>query len=176
MLRLSVPCRTAGVAPEASANMNDRAQRSPAISSPGYDEFVHRYGLEILKEPGDLQIVDGDLAMTKDLDLMMGDKSYNALFRLAEHWRHNCALVAFLMNLLDLMVERHREANARLVDASEKDEQRKFKTEQFFFLVAGLPRGVAQALRRGRHLHLRSNYLFGLRRHASKQRFDQVQE
>ena len=35
------------------------------MASPGYDEFVNRYGLEILKEPGDLQIVDGDLARLK---------------------------------------------------------------------------------------------------------------
>lgn len=102
------------------------------MASSGYDEFVDRYGLAILKEPGDLQIVDGDLALTRDLDLMMGDKSYNALFRLAEHWRHNSAHVAFLMGLLDLMISRHREAMDRLDEASEKDARQKQETGQFF--------------------------------------------
>jgi hypothetical protein len=112
--------------------MNDRAQRSPATASPGYDEFVDRYGLEILKQPGDLQIVDGDLALTKDLDLMMGDNSYNALFRLAEYWRHNAAHIALLMDLLGLMIDRHDDANRRLENAMETDAQRKRETGQFF--------------------------------------------
>lgn len=105
---------------------------TPAIASPGYDEFINRYGLEILKEPGDLQILDGDLALTKDLDLMLGDKCYNALFRLAEHWRHNSAHIAFLIDLLDLMIARHHEAHTRLEDASKKDAQRKHETREFF--------------------------------------------
>ena len=112
--------------------MNDRTHRSPAIASPGYDEFVDRYGLALLKEPGDLQIVDGDLALTKDLDLMIGDRSYNALFRLAEHWRHNSAHIAFLIDLLHLMVARHREADSRLEGASQRHAQQKIETGQFF--------------------------------------------
>lgn len=97
---------------------------SPPIASPGYEDFVDQYGLEMLKVPGDLQIVDGDLAMTKDLDLMVGDKSYNALFRLAEHWRHNFAHVTFLVSLLDLMIARRRDVAERLNEAGRLEAER----------------------------------------------------
>jgi hypothetical protein len=104
----------------------------PPIASPGYNDFVNQYGLELLKEPGDLQIVDGRLAMTKDLDLMLGDKSYNALFRLAEHWRHNFAHVAALVNLFELMIARRREAAERLDEASSLEAGRRNHVRELF--------------------------------------------
>jgi len=85
--------------------MNDRSHDPSVLISQSYDVFVERYGLHMLKEGGDLQIVNGDLALTKDRDLMLGDKSYNALFRLAEHWRHNAPHVSVLMSLLDQAAE-----------------------------------------------------------------------
>lgn len=63
---------------------------------------------------------------------MLGDKYYNALFRLAEHWRHHSAHILFLIDLLDLMIARHQEANSRLEYASEKDVQRKQEARQFY--------------------------------------------
>lgn len=105
--------------------MNERAPFPPAAASPPYDAFVERYGLHMLKEGGDLQIVDGDLALTKDRDLMLGDKSYNALFRLAEHWRHSAPHVAVLMDLLDQMAGNLCEAQRRLDDAAVAETQRK---------------------------------------------------
>jgi hypothetical protein len=79
----------------------------------------------MLKEGGDLQIVEGDLALTKDCDLMLGDKSYNALFRLAEHWRHNAPHIAVLMDLLGQMAENYCETQRRLNDAAAAETQRK---------------------------------------------------
>jgi hypothetical protein len=97
----------------------------PVLVSPSYDVFIERYGLHMLKERGDLQIVDGDLALTKDFDLMLGDKSYNALFRLAEHWRHNAPHVSVLMTLLDQAAECYTLSQRRLDDAAAAETQRK---------------------------------------------------
>ena len=38
---------------------------------PAYDDIVERYGLNILKTPGDLVVKDGDIAVTKTGDLML---------------------------------------------------------------------------------------------------------
>jgi hypothetical protein len=43
----------------------------------------------------------------------------NALFRLAEHWRHNAARIAFLMDMLDLIIDSHCDANRRLESSIE---------------------------------------------------------
>lgn len=111
-----------------SSPMNHRSPIMPALASPPFDEFVELYELHMLKEGGDLQIVNGDLALTKDCDFMLGDKSYNALFRLAEHWRHNAPHVAVLMQLLDQMTENYREGQRRLDDAATAETMRKLET------------------------------------------------
>jgi hypothetical protein len=54
---------------------------------PKYDDVIATYGLTILERPGDLQIENGDIALTKDNDLKLGDTAYNALFRLVQRWR-----------------------------------------------------------------------------------------
>jgi hypothetical protein len=88
--------------------------QTPDIACPTYNEFAHLYGGEILREPGDLQIIDGDLAMTADLDFMMGDKPYDAMRRLLDDWRFKAPHVKFLYFLSKLMIDREREAGERL--------------------------------------------------------------
>lgn len=96
----------------------------PGIASRPYDEFIQRYGLTMLEEPGDLQIVDGDLAMTRDFDLKLGDIAYDAIYRLAEHWRHNETHVDYLFRLMALMIDRYDEAENRLNEASNIEDKR----------------------------------------------------
>lgn len=92
----------------------------PDTACPTYMEFSERYGGEILKEPGDLQLVDGDLAMTRDLDFMLGDKAYDAMRRLLDDWRHKAPHIQLLFVLAQLMVKREQEAGERL-DVAEKE-------------------------------------------------------
>ena len=76
---------------------------SPGFTPPTYEQVVETYGLEILKAPGDWSIANGDLAMTKDGDIQVGDAVYNALFRLVEAWRLNALHLRFLFNLVASM-------------------------------------------------------------------------
>src|ERR1700738_4976916 len=55
----------------------------------GYLETLNRFGLDELKSGGDLQVENGDKAITADGDLKMGNDRFNALFRLVERWRVN---------------------------------------------------------------------------------------
>ena len=55
---------------------------------PGYFETLTRFGLQELKE-GDLQVHDGNWAVTPDGDCQFGTTRVNALFRLVERWRVN---------------------------------------------------------------------------------------
>jgi hypothetical protein len=70
---------------------------------PSYDHVVKTYGLEILMVPGDLSIENGDLAITKDGDLKMGDTIYNGLFRLVQAWRYNAPHLRFLFEMMSSM-------------------------------------------------------------------------
>ena len=54
---------------------------------PEYDALVEKHGLSILMEPGDFSLVNGDLRLTKDGDLQLGDGTYSAMFRLVQAWR-----------------------------------------------------------------------------------------
>jgi hypothetical protein len=54
-----------------------------------YLETLDRFGLHELKSGGDLQIENGDLVLTRDGDLKLGDDRFNALFRLVQRWRLN---------------------------------------------------------------------------------------
>src|ERR1700687_144566 len=76
---------------------------SPGWTPPSYDHVVNTYGLEILMAPGDWSIADGDLAMTKDGDLKMGDTAYNGLFRLVQAWRYNAPHLRFLFEMMKSM-------------------------------------------------------------------------
>jgi hypothetical protein len=55
----------------------------------GYYVTLDRFGLEELRRGGDLQVKDGDLAVTADGDLQFGDTKFNGLFRFVERWRIN---------------------------------------------------------------------------------------
>jgi hypothetical protein len=54
----------------------------------GYLEALDRFGLQELKQ-GDVQIKDGNIAVTADGDWQFGNTRVNALFRLVERWRLN---------------------------------------------------------------------------------------
>ena len=56
----------------------------------GYDETLARFQLEKLKSRIDLQLTkSGDIAITRDGDLQMGNTQSNAMFRLVERWRQS---------------------------------------------------------------------------------------
>jgi len=57
---------------------------SALIAPDSYDDVIFRYGLTALYNGGDLQIENGDLALTKDGDLRLGAIPYNAMFRLVQ--------------------------------------------------------------------------------------------
>ncbi len=59
------------------------------IAPDSYDDVIFHYGLTALYNGGDLQIENGDLALTKDGDLRLGAIPYNAMFRLVQSWRYN---------------------------------------------------------------------------------------
>ncbi|MBN9697738.1 MAG: hypothetical protein J0L85_18265 [Zoogloea sp.] len=56
---------------------------------PDYLETLDRFELGWMRKGGDLQIKNGDIALTLDGDLQLGDSHFNSLFRLIERWRHN---------------------------------------------------------------------------------------
>lgn len=107
----------------------------PDVSCPRYDEFAKRYGGEILLEIGDLQLVDGDLAMTRDFDLMLGDKPYDAMRRLLEDWRWKAPHLKMLFHLSDLMVVREGEVHERLERAENEVRSGEYKP----FMVSASP-------------------------------------
>lgn len=65
-----------------------------------YDEAVDRYGIEILRFPGDLVLRNGDIAVTKSGDLMLNDPIYSALYRFVQTWRFNAPALKILFDLL----------------------------------------------------------------------------
>lgn len=93
--------------------------------------FARCYGGKILQEVGDLQLIDGDLAMTRDLDLMLGDKCYDAMRRLLDNWRLKAPHLQFLYSLSLLMIQREADAERRVTEATE---------------TALLPKGVANSV------------------------------
>ncbi|MBY3544790.1 hypothetical protein HFN69_21975 [Rhizobium laguerreae] len=91
----------------------------PDVACPTYDEFARRYGGKILQEAGDLQLIDGDLAMTRDLDFMLGDKCYDAMRRLLDDWRLKAPHLQLLYSLSRLMIQREADAERRVTEATE---------------------------------------------------------
>jgi hypothetical protein len=85
------------------------AFKSMEYATPRYDDVIAKYNLEILNSPGDLQIENGDIALTKDGDLKLGDTVYNALFRLVEQWRYTSPSLNTLFALVYEMKRREGE-------------------------------------------------------------------
>lgn len=56
---------------------------------PEYLQTLDRFDLGWMRKGGDLQIKNGDIALTLDGDFQLGDSRFNSLFRLVERWRHN---------------------------------------------------------------------------------------
>jgi len=67
----------------------------------GFDLTLSRFGLEQLKNRLDLQLTKtGDIAVTRDGDLQLGNTQANALFRFVERWRHSESTIAELFGPL----------------------------------------------------------------------------
>ena len=81
---------------------------------PRFDEVVHRFNLEILMQPADLAVKDGDIAITKSGDLMLNDAPYSALFRLVQRWRFNAPTLLMLFNSVMISRRRQQELNENL--------------------------------------------------------------
>jgi hypothetical protein len=71
-----------------------------------YFETLDRFGLLELKSGGDLQIKDGDIAITRDGDLKLGDDRFNALFRLVQRWRLNESAIGDLFANTEFYAQR----------------------------------------------------------------------
>lgn len=55
-----------------------------------YDQTLARFGLESLKSELDLQVTKGgDIAITRDGDLQLGNSRTNGMFRFIERWRQS---------------------------------------------------------------------------------------
>ncbi len=55
-----------------------------------FDQTLSRFGLERLTNGLDLQLTpSGDIALTRDGDLQLGNRSTNGLFRFIERWRQS---------------------------------------------------------------------------------------
>jgi hypothetical protein len=71
-----------------------------------FDLTLSRFGLEGLKSKLDLQLTEtGDIAVTRDGDLQLGNTQANALFRFVERWRHSESTIA---ELFGPMLRAHR--------------------------------------------------------------------
>lgn len=84
-----------------------------------FDLTLSRFGLERLKVGLDLQLTkSGDIAITRDGDLQLGNTQKNALFRFVERWRYSESTIA---ELFGPMVQEARTLE-RLSGARERDE------------------------------------------------------
>jgi hypothetical protein len=84
---------------------------------PEYDALVEKHGLSLLMEPGDFSLVNGDLRLTKDGDLQLGDATYSAMFRLVQAWRfsrpHLARVFAFSVEMAEAL-RRHAEQTEKI--------------------------------------------------------------
>jgi hypothetical protein len=91
----------------------------PVWTAPAYDAIVDDFCLEILKTPGDLSIENGDIALTKDGDLKMGDTVYSGLFRLVQAWRYNSPHLRFMFSTAEFMREHRVSLDNKMNEAAE---------------------------------------------------------
>jgi hypothetical protein len=83
--------------------VNDTAPQRDELQVRPYDDIVDTYGLTILQEAADWSLEDGDLAMTKDGDIKVGDTAYDGLFRLVQTWRFSEAHLRYLFGTMKKM-------------------------------------------------------------------------
>lgn len=80
-----------------------------------YDDVVDAYNLAILKEVGDWSLDDtGDLVLTKDGDIKVGDTAYNGLFRLVQTWRFSEVHLRYLFATMNKMLAWHESLGDRM--------------------------------------------------------------
>ncbi|HWB48360.1 MAG TPA: hypothetical protein VG651_04560 [Stellaceae bacterium] len=92
---------------------------APGFIPPYFDEVVEKYGLTVLNGGADMSLVNGDIELTKDLDLKVGDTVYNALFRFVQAVRLNTPHLRFLFELVGTMSSRRKELDDKLNAAGE---------------------------------------------------------
>jgi hypothetical protein len=78
--------------------MEQNSTPTAPVSVPTYDEVVDRNDIGLLKSPGDLAILNGDLATTRRGDLMLNDPEYSAFFRLVNWWRFNYPVMSVMFD------------------------------------------------------------------------------
>lgn len=72
-----------------------------------YDQTLTRFGLESLKSGLDLQVTKGgDIAITRDGDLQLGNSRTNGMFRFIERWRQSEAAIAELFGPMKRAAEK----------------------------------------------------------------------
>lgn len=97
---------------------------APGYTPPSYEHVLETYGLDILKGGADFSIENGDLALTKDGDIKLGDTVHNALFRLVQAWRLNAPHLRFLFGMMISMQSRRRRLNDKMNEVGEKQNAR----------------------------------------------------
>ncbi|MCA8205143.1 hypothetical protein LGM71_29320 [Burkholderia sp. AU33545] len=81
----------------------DSGTAKPAV--PDYDDVVDRNEITLLTTPGDLAVVNGDLALTRRGDLMMTSPDYHAFFRLVNWWRFNFPVLSVMFDSVFPLVD-----------------------------------------------------------------------
>jgi hypothetical protein len=84
--------------------MTDTPAQHEEVRVAPYDAIVDAYNLTILQDVGDWSLENGDLAMTKDGDIKVGDAAYNGLFRLVQIWRFSEAHLQYLFATMNKML------------------------------------------------------------------------
>jgi hypothetical protein len=85
--------------------VNDTFSKSELVAEP-YDDVADAYNLTILKAPGDWSLENGDLVLTKDGDIKVGDDAYNGLFRFVQSCRYNVFHLRYLYETMKKMAAR----------------------------------------------------------------------
>lgn len=82
--------------------------------APSHEEIVTKFNLDILKSPGDLALINGDLALTKSGDLMLNNEHYSAMRRFVSAWRFNAPMLKSLFDLTMVVNSRSRDLKSSL--------------------------------------------------------------
>lgn len=86
----------------------------PETTPPSFDHMVETYGLTILEGGLDFALENGDLALTKDGDIKLGDTVGSAMHRLVQAWRLNAPHLRHLFDLSAAMEKRRHELDTKL--------------------------------------------------------------